>query len=197
MKAWNVVMATPAEEPVTLDEAKQHLRVEADVADEDALITRLIAVARIQCEITARRAFTTRDCVAYLDCWPWDNLITLIQPPLVSVESITYLDEDGNPGTLSAASYLVDTYSTPGRILLKRNASWPSVTLQELGGIRIAYTAGYGDALSVPAAYTQAVLLYLGHLYENREAVIVGQGIGTLTLPLAVDALLLGDRGGY
>ena len=197
MKAWNVVESTPAEEPVTRAEAKLHLRVETDVTADDTLIDRLITVARIQCEAGARRAFVSRTCVAQLDCWPSDGVITLTTPPLVSVEAIGYTDQDGIEATVDPANYLLDTHSTPGKIFLRNNGAWPSATLQEAGGIRIEYTAGYGLAESVPAIYKQAMLLYLAHLYENREAVVVGQGISMLTLPLAVDALLLGDRGSY
>jgi uncharacterized phiE125 gp8 family phage protein len=190
-------MEEPAEEPVTLAEAKLHLRVEPDVTDDDALIARLITVARIQCENTARRAFVQRACVAQLDCWPGDGVIVLTTPPLISVEGITYTDEDDLETTLDETLYVVDVHSEPGRIVLKRNASWPSAALVEAGAIRIEYTAGYGAAADVPAGYKQAILLYLGHLYENREAVVVGQGISMLNLPLAIDALLLNDRGGY
>lgn len=195
MKAWNVRMEEPAEEPVSRSEAKLHLRIEEDVTDDDALVDRLITVARVECEKVARRAFVERTCVAQLDVWPWDGVITLTAPPLVSVEEIRYTDADGNEATVDAAGYWVDTHSEPGRVVLKSSASWPSVTLQEIAGIQIEYTAGYGDAADVPAGYQQAMLLLIGHLYENREAVVVGQGITMLKLPLAVDALLMGDRG--
>jgi hypothetical protein len=46
--------------------------------------------------------------------------------------------------------------------------------------------------VAVPAALRQAILLAVGHLYENREAVNIGN-ITTL-LPLAFDALCNAHR---
>lgn len=58
----------PGTEPVTLAEAKAHLRVE--VADDDALITNLISAARVHAENVCRRAFVTQKWDLYLDAFP-------------------------------------------------------------------------------------------------------------------------------
>lgn len=54
---------------------------------------------------------------------------------------------------------------------------------------RIGATLGTGEGQQpLTPALTSAVLLWAGHLYESREAVVTGT-IAT-TLPFAVDALL-------
>jgi uncharacterized phiE125 gp8 family phage protein len=185
--------AAPAIEPVTLSEVKAHLRV--DHTDEDTLIGALIPAARQLAEQYSRRAFITRTLDAVLDCWPGDDEISLPYPPLIGITSITYTDTDGNPGTMASGDYYVDAVSQPGRVILADGAAWPDATLRTRAGITVRYTAGYGAAADVPQIYKAAILLLIGHLFENREAVTVGAGLTATPLPLAVEALLMTDRG--
>lgn len=193
MRAYNVrESVAPSTEPVTSTEAKLHCRV--DHSTDDALFTRLIAVARRQCEQISGWAFITRTLTAELDGWPRGDVIELLYPPLTSVTSIVYVDENGGSNTFASSNYIVDTHSTPGRIVLKDGVTWPSETLQVGGAITITYVAGYANAAAVPDQYKQAMLLLIGHLYENRETVVVQQGAGQIQVPMTVDWLLTTDR---
>jgi uncharacterized phiE125 gp8 family phage protein len=183
------VAVQPTEEPVSLDEAKLHLRV--DGTEEDDYIAGRIVAGRIVCELAARRAFVSRTLELRLTCWPGARL-HLPTPPLVSVESISYTDDAGNAGTVPSSDYVVYAGVEPGLIVLKPNKAWPSVSLMPGPSLVVRYVAGYGAADQVPVNYKQAVLLTVGHLYENREAVVVGT-IAT-QLPQSIDALLGGDR---
>lgn len=185
------ITVAPAEEPITRVEAKLHLRV--DGSDEDSLIDSLITAARIQCEQISRRSFVTRTLRA--DLWRWCDLVWLPYPPLAGVVSIVYHDAAGNAATLDPGVYGVDTLATPGRVYLAQGQEWPAAALRDYAPIEITYTAGYGAAADVPETYKAAIKLYLGHLYENREAVLAGQGVSLSVLPLALDSLLLTDRG--
>lgn len=189
------ITTAPAVEPITLDEAKEQLHITHD--DEDAFISSLIVTARIHCEQVARRSFVTRTYTARLDCWPYMTRFELPFPPLLAVTSIKYTDQSGVQATFAATNYIVDAHSQPGRIALKSSASYPSVTLQEINAIEIVYTAGYGLAVAVPDVYKAAIKLMLAHLYENREAVTIAQGVSIQTTPLGLDTLLLTDRGSW
>lgn len=185
------ITTAPATEPVTATEAKLHCRV--DHSTEDDIFTRLIETARVTCEAISGRAFITRTYTAKLDCFP-PTKFEVPYPPLATITSIKYTDENGNQSTYSSANYIVDTNSEPGRVALKSSADWPSVTLQDINGVEIIYTAGYGVAADVPDQYKQAMLLLIGHLYENRESVVVGQGVSMAQVPQAVEWLLMMDR---
>lgn len=187
MAALRLVTA-PAIEPVTLTEAKTHLRV--DSSDEDAYISALITAAR---EIVERihlwRALITQTWEYVLDDWPDEDVIKIPYPPLQSIVSITYTDEDGNDHTLSTDVYAVDTYSEPGRVVLKPGQTWPTADLWPAGAIRIQFVAGYGDnASDIPQPIRQAILLLVGHLYENREAT----GKAAQEIPLGISAMMAG-----
>ena len=188
----NVRESSVPADVVTLAEAKLHCRVDHSL--EDALFTRLLNVARRQCEQISGWAFTTRTLVSKMEQWPNDGCIELLYPPLQSITSIAYLDSIGGSHTVSQSDYLVDIHSIPGRVLLKANVSWPGEPLQVGNPITITYVAGFGAASAVPEVYKQAMLLTVGHLYENREAVVVLQGVSAIQIPQAVEWLLLTDR---
>ena len=155
----------PSVEPVTLDQAKAHLKV--DTTDDDALITSLISAARARAEWHTGRAFVTQSWTLWLDAWPCNGIVEIPLPPLQSVASVTAYALDDSATVLDAATYQVDIASSPARLVLKPNAS-PPVTLRRINAIAIAFTAGYGDASDVPAPVCEAILKIVANFYVNR-----------------------------
>lgn len=188
------LVTPPASEPLDLQsEIKPHLRV--DISDDDTYISGLLIAAREYVEEAARRALVTQTWRLSLDDWPDGDEIELPLPPLQSVTSIVYYDEAGDDTTWSTDEYDVDTDSEPGRVVLKDNYTWPGVTLRSMNPIQITFVAGYGDnASDVPQKWKQAILLLIGHWYENREPV-VASGAVPKEIPLAVSSLIWLDRG--
>jgi len=185
------LVTAPAVEPVTLTEAKAHLRV--DVTDDDTLISSLITSARQYIERAIRRALITQTWRASIDEFPATGEIILPKPPLQSVTSIQYTDINDSTSTVSSSTYTVDTDSEPGRIVLKYGQTWPSSSLAVTNPIQITFVAGYGLAADVPAHFKQVILLLVGHWYENREAIAVTGAIPK-EMPLAVKSLIDIDR---
>lgn len=180
----------PTVEPVSLAEAKAHLRVDVDA--DDGLIGALIATARAHIEQIARPqlAMITQTWDKIFDDWP-ATVFELRPWPLQAVTSISYTTAAGVTTTWSSANYVIDTASEPGRVALVDGVSWPSVTLRRLNGVAIRFTAGYGaSGAAVPLALRQAILMLVGHWYENREAFTIGQGFTSTATPMAVDALI-------
>ena len=177
------VKTVPTEEPVTLGEAKLHLRV--DGSDDDDLITALIKAARDQCEAFTRRQFVTATYEYTLD--GFSGFIPLPRPPLDDVNSIAYVDSDGDDQTVDSGDYDVVTDTVIGYVQPAYGEVWPNVR-GHTNDITIDYDAGYGAASAVPDTLKAAIKLLVGHLYENREAVVVGTTVSKL--PLAVESLL-------
>jgi uncharacterized phiE125 gp8 family phage protein len=188
----NYKIITPVStEPVTLLDALTHIRVSPDELDEQSLVSSLITAAREYCEGVTRRALATQTIEAYPARFPPGCEIELPRPPLQSVTSVKYTDSAGTETTLTAdTDYIVDTDGPIGRIVLPYGKSWPAVTLYTVNPIKIRYVAGY---TTIPAMYRQAILLLVGHWYENRE--VVGQVTGKMEI--AVDALLSMDKAGW
>lgn len=177
-----------ASEPITLTEAKAQLRV--DTSDEDTYITSLIQAAREHAEDATGLALLEQTWRATFDngTLPDGLLVELPRPPLISVDSITYLDTDGNSQTLSTDNYTVDTDARPGRILF---SDMPSIKAT-LAALTINYTCGFADADSVPMKIKQAMLLMITHWFEIRQPVMVG----TITskVPISAEPLLRSER---
>ena len=153
----------PAAEPVTLAEAKLHLRV--DHSEEDAYITSLITAARLMCEQRTGKTLISSGWTAYADAF--EDEMVLPNPSVAAVASITYVDVNGTTQTLDPAAYLVDMDSDPARI--KPVTEWPE-TDDRMNAVTVVYTAGYATAGAVPMPLKQWCLLAIGDMYENRTA---------------------------
>ena len=177
------VVVQPVEEPVTLKQAKAHLRVTH--CAEDELISHLIVGARQVCEQEIQRPLVTQDRALYLSAFP--TRIELAQCPVQQIILVEYLDVNGDPQVLAPSNYILDEKSEPSWIVLAAGAIWPMTACQP-NAVTVSYRAGYGDAADVPVPIKQAMLLLIGHFYSNRENSIIGTT--ATNLPFGVDALL-------
>lgn len=108
--------------------------------------------------------------------WP-EEIIRLPLPPLISVESITYLDSTGDEQTLDSSLYRVVDGGAGGHsgVMREFSATWPSVYSGVPDGVRVTYTCGYQDELSpsnnpVPEAIVRAALLLISSWYDDPNA---------------------------
>lgn len=147
----------PAKEPVTLDEAKTHLRMQATNLHDD-MITALITTARQAVEAFTRRSLISQDWEVQYD--PVPREVTLPRPPVSTVTKVAILTEDGNTQELTIGEDVVVSTGDGARVRLLGSA--PN------GHLEVSYTAGYGeDADAVPSAIRHAILVTLHHLYDN------------------------------
>lgn len=183
---WTRTPADDASEPVSLADAKAHLRV--DGADEDSVITALIEAAREQCEEYLRRTILDSIIQLRLDYFHAERFC-LPRGPVRSIESVSYLDTDGVNTALDQSTYTLLTGRELDEITLGYGKTWPA-TLTQPGAVTIDYAAGMAlnDGTGAPAPVVHAIKLLVGHLFENREAVIVGTS--TSELPMGVKSLL-------
>ncbi|MCF4166478.1 phage head-tail connector protein [Zavarzinia compransoris] len=174
----------PAVEPLSLAEARLHLRL--DDTAEDTIVAALIVAARQMAEQHLRRALITQGFRLWLDAWPLGRrALDLPRPPLAAVSAVATYDEDGDASVLDPASWLADVVAVPGRLVLRAGAATP-FGARAANAIAIDYEAGYGPAATdVPEPIRRGMALLLGHLFESREA----GGEGLRPLPLGVEAL--------
>ena len=157
----------PVGEPVSLADAKAHLRVDHDA--EDGLIGHLIAAARAHLEESLGRAMITQGWTWWLDAWPQGYAVPLPIAPVQSIEVVRLYGADDTASVLPPTAYLLDGLGSPPRLLRRGANAWPSPG-RPVNGIEIAFTAGHGSlAGEVPAALRIATLLLVAHWYEHRE----------------------------
>ncbi len=189
---------SPAVEPVTVAEAKAHLRV--DVSDDDTYIGTLITAAREWCEQYLDRTLVNTQWVMRFDSFPPDGTqdIELPRPPMslagtTTAVALTFTYENGTTATYSTASYRVDRSSTPGAVKTLYGQTWPPHLMDD-NAISVTWWAGYGSAgSSVPAAVRHAILMVVGILYEKRAAAESGS---LNEVPFGVKSLLDSHRWG-
>ncbi|MFO0960862.1 MAG: head-tail connector protein [Isosphaeraceae bacterium] len=199
-----IQLTPPASEPVTLAEARQWCRVEAD--DDDSLISGLISAARSYVEMFTRRAILTQRWKLLVSSFPtdpsslapiahwyataWDGPLVLPRAPLAAVESIRFYS-GGTLSTWDPASY-VAVPGSPGRIRPVQSAWWPILDYRD-DALQVTFRAGYGDAIAdVPADVAEparlAMRLLVSSWYANREAALTG--LSALPIPYGVEAVL-------
>ena len=172
---------TDATRVISIADMKTHLRV--DDTDSDEYIGDLIDAVTAQCELLSGEKFLTATCTDYLDSWP-----RTIEPrwaPLSSVDSITYVDCDGDTQTLADTEYRVDTHSKVGRVTEAYDCDWPDIRAVT-NAIAVTYVAGYGTSGSdVPGNYQTAIRLWVADLFGRRGEV-------TQTWPVALPPCVTG-----
>jgi uncharacterized phiE125 gp8 family phage protein len=169
-------------EPVTVSEAKSHLRI--DAATEDAYLASLITAARVDAENRMQRTLIDTTYRVTLDRFPAE--IELPKPPTLVVVDVRYTDPDGIEQVMDAADYFLDNVREPGWLVPAVGDEWPQ-TREQINAVRVTYRAGYRasgtDAekrAAVPMPIRQWILLAVGRMYEFREAAVQGQPVHSM-----------------
>lgn len=162
------VTTAPVVEPVSIGEAKAHLRI--DHGDEDAYIGHLVTVAREFVETDAQISIMPQTVTVYLDDFSGPS-IDLRRPPVSAVSGITYYDSAGAQQTLATTVYETDLVSVPPAVCLKDGQTWPTVDDRQ-NAVAITCTAGYSSPALVPAIVKQAILVLVEYWFRNRSALM-------------------------
>lgn len=188
---WSIKKLTEtAELPVTVEELKDHARIEHDA--DDALLNGYLRAATELVQEQMGRVLVSETYRLRLFQWPRGRRIRLPYPPLVSVDTFQYTKRgEGTATAVDSSIYSVLTDSEPGEIVLNPNMSWPTTELAA-DGIEVEFTAGYGARSNVPERVKQAIMLIVAHWYANREATI--QGTISKEVELSFRSLLMADR---
>lgn len=187
----------PTVEPITLAEAKAHLRV--DDTNSDAEITAMIRAAREWVESYLDRSLVYTQWKATYDTFPWE--FELPRPPIATAgtataTTVTYTLETGSTATLSATTYRVDRAATPGVIRTVYGGTWPG-HLADQNAISVTWWGGYGaNSSDVPATIRHAMLMLIGHWYDGARQATLSSGAVPQDVPFGVVSLLDSQRWG-
>lgn len=169
----------PTVEPVTLAEAKAHLRVDSEA--DDAYILGLIATAREWVESYLDRTLIHTQWTMRMEDFPGDDEgIDLPRPPMATADAntaviVSYTLSDGSTATLDSNAYRVFRNSTPGEVHPIYGGGWPSDRRSDEDAVAVTWWAGYGAGpADVPASIRHSMLMLIGHWYEMRSSVLTG-----------------------
>jgi uncharacterized phiE125 gp8 family phage protein len=179
------LITPPTAWPVTLAEAKEQVEYLQD--DRDAYLETLIRAATAYVEKSLTLSITNKRYQVTLD--RFTDTIHLPRGPVTAVESVIYVDELGDSTVIDPANYTVDLTSREQWIVRNTDYAWPA-TFDGINALSITYTVGMEN---VPEDLRHAILLLIGHWFNNRETVAVGN-VAVQEVPFAVDALLQNYR---
>ena len=194
MNSYAYTLVTePAEAAVTAAEMEAHARAngQPSVQYEPYVLS-----AQAWVEMATGRKLVSQTWKWFLDGWPCSDRVALPFGQLTSLTHVKYTDSADAQTTFSSANYSVSTARDPGVLALKYGQSWPSATLRALDPIEIQFVCGWPTGADVPADIRAAILLLAGHLYQNRESVVVGDRVAveSAALVFGVDSLLVNWR---
>lgn len=184
-------VVSPAENPVSLAEAKEDLRIKSSVTAEDNLISGYITSAVITAEIYCQRQFVEREWEGYFSflvfnrrlCSVWGDsaCIEIQRSPVNEISEVAFW-ENGAYVALEQSDYQIKQSNSFPRILFCSGFLDPEVPYP----FRVKFKSGYGVAADVPENLKTGIKEHVNFLYENRGDV---QAVGKERIPVQCIAL--------
>jgi len=156
----------PISYPVTIDEIKSFARIDGN--DQDALLEIFLQGVIEDIETYLGRALVERTIQMTMDFWN-SNEVELKKPPLISVISVSTVNDSDVETVYDSNNYYIITESIPGKLIIKNGIELPSNFDRSFSGFRITYTAGYGDVSKVPSKIKVAIMQWVTMIYEGRS----------------------------
>lgn len=161
-----VVITPRTDLPLTLDGVKDYLQETEN--DNDALINQLIESATDWVEQKMSRCLMTTVFEQHLSAWPACNLVLLRWNPVQTLDSIKYVDANGDEQTITSTNYATWIRDSIMMVSFNDDYTWPT-TKAVPDAFKIRFTAGYNPAYTIPAPIKNAMLLRIRKAYDNRQ----------------------------
>lgn len=163
-----VLVEGPAAAVLSLEDAKAQLEVTD--GDWDSLIEGYIAAATELLDgpsgLLGRALLEQQWTVHFDDCFPgWRIPIPLC--PLISVDTIAYVDAQGVTQIVAPSDYVV-LDGPAAAVQPAYGKAWPAPRPQPRS-VSITFTAGYE---AVPKPIVVAIQMLVAHYFRNREATV-------------------------
>ena len=194
MRPQYSITVQPASEPISLQQASDHLRV--DSTDDREYIADLIPVAREYFDAITGRASAVASYLLTAGSWAdlltgsYGDVIEFHRSPLVSIESVSYFAPDATEMTvMDVGLYRAITGADTGRLQFTETP--PSIA-SRIDAVSIAFTAGTD---SPPAMSKHAIKMLVANFYEQRVPIAFASAS---EIPYTLRALIENQRiGGH
>lgn len=144
------LLTPPTGEPVSLAEAKEHCRIDADDTSQDKRLLSYLRFARDYVERFSGLQLVSAKYRLTLDGFP--SCIWPEPRPLQAVTAIQYYDTANSQQTLATTVYAVDVTRSQGSIQLAWGQSWPS-TYSRPDAVTVDFWAGHGPVTATQAGF--------------------------------------------
>lgn len=179
-----VKLTAPIGEAVSVERAKERLRIDGTADDAD--LARVIEAATAAVEKQTGLTLRATDFELGLDSWhDWPRgCIQLPAAPVRAVTEVVYLDADLVEQTVDAADYFWERTPEGAIVDFVEGFSRPplgdrphAVKVRFSAGFDAPDASGSGDdpELAFPATAEMAVLFLVGHWHQMRESVAPGE----------------------
>jgi len=158
---YELISSDPS--PVTLDEAKDYLKITVD-ADDD-LIQALIDACTEWGEKYTARDFRVNQWKLSIDIF--ETVIKLFRSPINTIDSVEYFNDEETPveTTVSADVYYQKKLTQHTEIHLQIDQEWPEDVLEQEQQIAITFST---QPVASIESIKKAILRHVMYMYENR-----------------------------
>ena len=177
------ILQQPTLEVITIDDVKAQLKIEDN--EEDSLLLQYLETAINHAENYAGIHIRTRPIKFWFNDFPGVDL-KLYASPITAITKVEYYDTSNVLTEYTLSDVDFDKFS--GKIRPVFGKSWPSV-YERFNSVGVEATCGY-TASTLPSPIKQAILMLVGHFYENREATTSRSSDASKEVEFAFKALL-------
>lgn len=158
-----------APEIISLARAKKQLKFDDHEAEhiEDDLIQSYIDAAIGYAENYTGQEITEKKYL--INGKSFQDALSFSKQKIQSIDSIKYLDTEGTEQTIATENYqltTVDKYENA--IEFAEDYTLPEVQQYKFNAVKLTVIVGYASG-KVPKSMQQAILMLIGHYYENRQ----------------------------
>lgn len=167
MRQLPIILNYTGDEPITLAEAKQYLRIDSSFTDDDAYITSLISIARITVLKDTNQVIVKEHIEQKFDNWGNGILQLSFPGKLTEVEVKYAISETASITMTENVDYWLGTsHPTAGRIMMINTPNpWP-----EINGITVVYKSEPDGPDSIKPLLI-AMYMLIQHWYDHRSPV--------------------------
>lgn len=172
--------ALPQVEVATLEEARLWCRIEADDTTQDAILLKIIRMAREMAEDVCEQAFVLQTRERCMDGFPADGEPLYLRPPLVSADSVSYLSASSTvviAGSPNVWEIGIGGEDSKAWIIPIASGTWPTAD-EGFGSVKVTYTTGYASSSLIPARAWLYVQSLISTFYGYREQIAAGSFSG-------------------
>ncbi len=161
-----VLIQGPSQSVVSLEEIKDHCRVDAVINEFDEVLRSFVDAATRHVEKSLSAGLIEQ---TWAQSFSGFNCLKLAVRPLASIVSVSYFDSNNAAQTLAAPNYTTVVTAAGAEIVTAYGQSWPSSAYRS-DAVTVQYKVGVSSPTKVEPAIKTAILLHAAMLFENRES---------------------------